>query len=213
MTTDVRIDRIRMGEFNIPMRLRNLRLGQDAHESPKSLKFVQHLEDHYVTSRRELADYPPMEKIGRGLAYVGPPGSGKTTEAAKTLIAVYYEHHIGVYFVTFAGYIAMRKEQWGLQNKESYLDRWEEIQNTIESVRNAPVLLLDDVGKEMDGASDFAAKELDLLLRQRHADALPTIITTNIKLSTWGETYNASMGSFVQEAFTLIVMAAEDKRC
>jgi len=202
-----------MGEFNIPKRLHTLRLGQSEGESPVSADFVENLADHYVTSKREIADYPPMAGIGRGLAYVGPPGSGKTTEATKTLIEIYYTHNLPVFFITFAGYISMRKEQWGLNNRPGTEDRWSDIQSTIDSVKNTPVLLLDDVGKEMDGVSGFAAKELDLLLRQRHADALPTIVTTNIPLSQWDTTYNASMGSFAREAFTRIVMADKDRRC
>jgi DNA replication protein DnaC len=213
VTTDPRVDRLRLGEFGIPKRLHALRLGQDEGESLKSTDFVENLADHYLTSNREIADYPPMEGIGRGLAFVGPPGSGKTTEATKTLIEIYQRHRLHVFFVTYAGYVSMRKEQWSLQSKDAYADRWAEIQNTIESVRSVPVLLLDDVGKEHDGASGFAAKELDLLLRHRHANALPTIVTTNIPLSKWDETYNASMGSFAKEAFTRIVMARKDQRC
>ena len=213
MSTDPRVDRLRLGEFGIPKRLHTLRLGQNEWESPKSRKFVTNLRDHYLTSRREIADYPPMEGIGRGLAFVGPPGSGKTTEATKTLIEVYRTHRLHVYFIAYADYISMRKEQWSLQGKDVYADRWGEIQTMIETVRTVPVLLIDDIGKEHDGASGFAAKELDLLLRQRHREALPTLITTNIPLTKWADTYNASMASFAEEAFTRIVMAKDDRRC
>lgn len=219
VTIDPRVHRIRLGECRIPKRLQSLRLGQREDESPAALNFVRHLADHLLSENRELADYPPMVGIGQGLAWVGAAGTGKTSEATATLLEIYYTYpelhdnwETPVLFVAYADYISMRKEQWSLQSKKGYEDRWSEIQQVIDGVRSVPVLLLDDVGKEHDGASGFASKELDLLLRQRHRDALPTLMTTNVGFGDWAAVYNESMGSFVQEAFGLITMTTDDHR-
>ena len=219
MTVDPRVHRIRLGEYHIPVRLQTLRLGQSDDESPAARDFVEHLSDHLVGEGRELDARPPLVGIGQGLAWVGAPGTGKTIEATKTLLEIYYVYpelrdtwETPIMFIAYADYISARKEQWSLQNRRGYEDQWSEIQKVIDAVKGAAVLLIDDVGKEHDGASGFASKELDLLLRQRHREALPTLITTNVGFGDWSAVYNQSMGSFVQEAFGLIITDKDDRR-
>lgn len=205
MATDPRVHALRLAEFGIPQRLRHLHL--DDRASQEALGFVGNLREHLVSAKRLPADYPKnLSDIGRGLLWSGPPGTGKTTEMAKVLLECYRHWNLPVRFIAYADYISLRKEQWGIADKHALHDRWLSIQTIIDSVHTVPVLGLDDVGKEHDGASRFAANELDLLLRQRHRDALPTLVSTNVPPSTWGEVYNPSMGSFVKEAFTTVVL-------
>jgi DNA replication protein DnaC len=74
------------------------------------------------------------------------------------------------------------------------------------------VLLLDDVGKEHRTKSGYAENELDVLLRLRHREGRPTLITSNVPPKDWGVIYHESMGSFIQESFTMIKMVGSDRR-
>lgn len=211
--TDPRVHAVRISSFEIPARWRETRLGQSDRESEEAHEFVEHLRDRLVTKKRRLEDYPEdLSAIGRGLLWTGSPGTGKTTEGIKVLLECYFRWNIPVFFIGFADYISGRKEQWSLENRPEAADRWWQIQRRIESVREVPVLMIDDVGKQHDGPSRFAANELDLLLRQRHRDGLPTLITTNTRVEDWGSIYNESMGSFVKEAFDVVTKASDDLR-
>lgn len=216
MATDPRVHALRLGEYGVPRRLRHLRLHTS--ESPKAddcREWLQNLRDHYVTDKRPLNEYPEdWSAIGRGLLFVGPAGTGKTSLATATLLEVYFEKRLPVFWLAYADYVALSIEQMTLQDKKEpeAQARWWEINNILQNALTAPVLLLDDVGKEHRTKSGYAESCLDLLLRQRHREARPTHITTNVKTHEWAQIYNPSMGSFIQEAFTHVKMIGDDRR-
>ena len=89
---------------------------------------------------------------------------------------------------------------------EAY-ERWRKIQKLLNRLRNEyDFLLIDDVGKEYRTSSNFAENEFDYLLRHRYDRGLPTLMTSNVPLDQWVETYGEAMHSFVHECVYLIDM-------
>lgn len=217
MATDPRVHALRMQEYGIPRRLRHLRLHTlaDAPKRAVCRDWLDNLRDHYVTDKRPLDEYPQdWSKIGRGMLFIGPPGTGKTTLATATLLEVYYAKRLPVYWSGIADYMDLLIEQMTLQDRKEpeAVHRWWEIQDMRISAETAPVLLLDDTGKEHRTKSGWAEGQLDKLLRARHRESRPTLMTSNVPTRDWGAVYNPSMASFIQEAFEIVRVVGDDRR-
>jgi DNA replication protein DnaC len=143
---------------------------------------------------------PGSPSSGLGLALVGLPGHGKTTLASVALQELIRTMPVSSnqpgLFMDYPKYLRLEKESWN--DPESK----ELIQKINGDVRESiPLFILDDLGKEYRTASGWAENTFDAVVRSRFNAGLPTIVTTNVKMSKWRSTYGEAMESFAHEAF------------
>ncbi len=169
---------------------------------------------------------------GVGLLFDGGPGLGKTTMAAVSAtefirnlpedklaeVLKYSSKDVSmtsrpIYYLTYAEFVSRKKAVFDLEGEEK-----RELQREIEGFHgrakedwlNVRLLILDDLGKEYGSSFNDAA--FDEILRSRYDRALPTIVTTNEMLDSWGTKYSKAMESFANEAFHRIRLQTKDLR-
>lgn len=143
------------------------------------------------TAERYIMRAEAYVRSGFGLTFHGNHGTGKTllsTLILKHLLGLGYD----CYFTTFSEMI------------DTYTGGWhdaEERRRFHQRIKNARVLVIDDVGKEYQGRNQtgLPGSTFDEVLRHRVAAATPTIITTNHDLDTIHQKYGTGLGSLIQE--------------
>lgn len=173
---------------------------------------------HKVQSGK-IIDAIGERTCGKGLAFYGSPGNGKTTLAASIIQEAMRTFSQDVfslndvrpcYFITYASLVDLK----GL-TMEEYVD--ESTQNLFAGImgehkdeyRNIKILVLDDVGREHPSGSGWNKNLLHHVLRSRFNRGLPTIVTSNILQEKWPEWYGEATGSFTHEAFANIELKSE----
>lgn len=148
-----------------------------------------------------LAKAEAFAKRGIGAVLMGDSGVGKSTLAhlmLRTLMAAGMDG----YWVTYPSLVQLVKDGWTDKETNSWFDR---------RVRNAPVLVVDQLGKE-HSSQPFAASLLDDVLRHRLSSMMPTFITTNLREPELQQRYGAAVVEVIHEASSLCVINGESWR-
>jgi DNA replication protein DnaC len=174
----------------------------------------EHLNDGAASAVAEyLTHSEALVDAGFGLCIYGPRGNGKSLVGyltIKEMLAKGYD----CYCTTFADMI------------EGFMDTWREPEQKRwfnQTVRNAGILFIDDIGREHkpttmnQGKVDTrpgAVREtmLEAVIRQRVANCQPTIITTNLTPDDVANGYGGHTMSLLTEKTTFVEVTGSDRR-
>lgn len=158
-----------------------------------------------------------LKTCGKGLLLVGKPGQGKTALALtiiQEMMRTFSLEAFGVaegkvlvkpcYFTTFSDIVALKGSLINEHRDEDERLFLGMHGDCADDAYNIRVLVIDDVGKEHTSASGWQSTLLHDILRTRFNNGLPTIITTNLPVKSWGAEYGEATGSFIHEAFATI---------
>lgn len=114
-----------------------------------------------------------QDPFQRWLVLSGPVGVGKTHLAVAIAQHAIERHQMNAYFAAVPDLMDHLRAAFSPGASEGYDERFEEI-------RNAQLLVLDDLGTE--NATPWAKEKLYQIINHRYVDRLPTVITTNVEL-------------------------------
>jgi len=171
---------------------------------------------------------------GVGLLFDGGPGIGKTThavvaamefirrlpeddvEAAKILGLTASDYGLSarpIYYMTYPEFLSRKKSTFDADHddKRNMVYELDGFHGRSKfDWLNVRILVIDDLGKEY--GSKYDDSSFDEILRLRYDKALPTIVTTNVRLEDWESEYKEAMASFAHEAFIRVPIIGSDLR-
>lgn len=184
---ELEIKHRRMAKMGIPRRVWGLLTAAKGSVSPlKSL-----------VAMREFLTKPDPEKSTAML--LGGTGVGKTLAASLWLLHVNtpkYSNTKPKRFISsteFCGISAYDDAKLSMVFKSSFL-------------------VLDDVGEDYSDKRDFNVSRLAHLMGARHADMLPTVITSNLSTAEFKQTYGARIESRMFDAIVTNLEGEPDMR-
>jgi len=153
-----------LSSSGIPARYKSCKFKNYSPQTPYQLRALKFCREFFFL-------YPFVE---RGILLYGPPGTGKTHLAAATLRNIIEYKGLKGTFCDFRNLLIE------LKNSFSSSESTGEI---LDSVRKAPLLVLDDVGAERN--TEWAKEILGEIINYRYTQNLPTIITTNLRFDLY----------------------------
>lgn len=143
-------------------------------------------------------------RAGVGLILYGEMGTGKTALSTLMLKAL-LGTGLDCYFTTFSEMIDTYTGGWNDRDEKAWFHK---------RIKNAGVLVLDDVGKEYQGRAKSGLPEstFDEVLRHRVAASAQTIITTNHDMTSLQEGYGGNVMSLLHERSTTYAFKGDDYR-
>ncbi|MDP2950308.1 MAG: ATP-binding protein, partial [Chloroflexota bacterium] len=132
-----------------------------------------------VATAQEFAQEP-----GGWLVLCGPSGCGKTHLAAA-IANESIQRGLAAFFVVVPDLLDHLRAAYGPGSEISY-------DELFEQVRNAPLVILDDLGAQ--SATPWAQEKLFQLLSHRYNHRLPTVFTTSMPLEEMDERLRTRLG-------------------
>lgn len=124
-----------------------------------------------VSEAYESAVEFAQEPGHRWLFMYGPCGTGKTHLAVSIARYAMQWHNMSVYFAVVPDLLDHLRATFDPSSGSAYDDRFN-------SIRNAQLLVLDDLGTE--NATPWAKEKLYQIINHRYMEQLPTVITSNV---------------------------------
>ncbi|MEU0213723.1 AAA family ATPase [Streptomyces sp. NPDC006265] len=209
-------ERARWVGTGIPPRLRGLTLNDVEEMGPshpetlaKARAYVEQFRGQQDKNWKGLPTNPNI--FGQGLMFAGPPNTGKTTLAAAVLCELRRRWNVSVYYTRFPAHMD-RKITLLKAGGDANPEEVSRLTYSVERVEWADVVLLDDVGQEHTTSTGYAEDTLSELLRQRHDEGLPTLITTNLGGSEWAQRYSKPLRSFMDRCTRRQIFVGEVTR-
>lgn len=132
----------------------------------------EHNKQFFNLAKQYVDRFNEMKEKNLGLLLFGAPGTGKTYIAfciANELI----NRMVPVIAISSIGLLNKIKETYKKYGNEGEIE-------VINSLKNASLLILDDLGAE--NSTDWAREKIYEIIDSRYRDKKPIIITTNLKL-------------------------------
>lgn len=148
--------------------------------------------------------------IGVGMAIVGSHGTGKTELACAILTEVAYRGASICYVRADDLVTALVCLSRDPKSEQEEIDHYK-AGILWRRMRNSRVAVVDDLGKEHKTSSGFAQRKINTLLRTRHGDARPTIVTSNEPIPRWA-IYDDALPSFAAQALPTVLLIGADLR-
>jgi len=138
---------------------------------------------------------------GIGLYLHGTHGNGKSM-LASLLLKMALKTGVDGYWITLTELLSHYQETWRDKGYRQWFDR---------RMRNATMLVVDDMGREYDGRTT-AASTIDTIFRTRAQHGMTTVITTNLSEDQFTQRYTKGVTSLVEETCDRIQLTGPDWR-
>ncbi len=155
---------------------------------------------------RYVEQYPELEDMSKGLYfYSNVKGSGKTLLSIAITNELIIKYQIKPMYISVVNMLNEMKHSFSIKdpNRNFY--------NLMESFKQAPVLLMDDLGVEK--TTDWSEEVLTQILDERMSYKRPTIITSNMPIQSLQKKYPAGrIKSRIEKMTFQVVMPEESVR-
>ncbi len=117
-----------------------------------------------------LENWEENRETGRGLYFCGDVGTGKTHLAVAVMNELIARKRVPSLFVTLPELLDNLRGAYNDPGRN--LDEW------MDAVKNAELLVLDDLGSE--NATEWVRERIFVIVNHRYREKLPTVFTSNI---------------------------------
>jgi DNA replication protein DnaC len=131
--------------------------------SPSAARAAEKVENY-------LKSWDENREFGKGLYFCGGVGTGKTHLAVAVMNELMQRKRVPSLFVTVPEFLDNLREAYMIPGRD--LDEW------MDTVKNADLLVLDDLGSERP--TEWVRERLFVIVNHRYREALPTLFTSNI---------------------------------
>lgn len=173
----------------------------DYNEPTTKMTPRQNIERVVETCRNYIDNF---DNTYNNLLLYGNTGVGKTFLANCIAKELLDSAHTVIYLTAFQFFDILEKHKFE-KGEESY-----EFQNQFEYILDCDLLIIDDLGTELNNT--FVTSQLYLCINERFLRQKSTIISTNLSLDNINKNYSERVFSRIASNYTLLKIVGEDIR-